>query len=748
MAENFISTQIIPKEIVFKPGGSPVGFDVVVVNLSDRFAGFQVEVQAAGANPVRQRDWYAIAPEVSAKIPPGDATQFQVQLLDSPVPGFMGLMNMTVRVFSLELADEDREVIQVQVQQGEIPIPLQLRLPITEFRASPGEPVEIPFNVYNPSQLPTSALLRLQGFNASWLLQGSERRLEIGPGQEMEVAFVCQLPDITQTLGQRYPFTIIATHSQGPPTEAQASLEISPAGRLNFQATPNQHRIPHKWGWLPGWYAPPVQYQLDFDNRSNLPQNLEVEWRNSQDGKGITCTMTPENVAINPGETATIVLGVKGRRSWFGGRSPNLEIGAVPSDQRLGNAQPGQHLLKLRVAPILPLWTALGAIPLLIYFLWAISWLNPDNPNYGHKNVVNSVALDGLATKVISGSTDQDVRVWRAEAFDIPWLRQDMGIVGKAGKAVRAVAYRPVDNNQVVAGLENGDIQVWSLLLDQEQLDSFFYRKDDRVLALRYRQDAVRLYSGHGSGLVLEWNVDHDLDDLAQLTPGAREPERSQSFDFAVYSLDFVDRDETVLAVAGRYNQLVFWNLETDDRTVLPFRAGGKDDYIFTVATPELRSHILTTGDNQGWITIWDVTTCLPDIVAGRAGGRDCEIIDQWPEGHGGEPVQSLAFSHDGCYLVSGGNDGQVKLWPLNANGTRASRYPDGLPVAKTRSYRQGNPLWGLKIQPPIRSVTAKYVRNQLIIASGAEDTQVRVNTVSPPQVGCTPSHQASNPEE
>ncbi|TVQ58465.1 MAG: hypothetical protein EA366_06575 [Spirulina sp. DLM2.Bin59] len=738
MAENLIDTQIVPKQIVFKPGGSPVGFEVVVVNLSDRFAGFQVEVQAAGANPVRQRDWYAIAPEVSAKIPPGDGTHFQVQLLDSPVPGFVGLMNMTVRVFSLELADEDREVIQVQVEQGQIPIPLQLMLPITEFRAAPGDQVEIPLKVYNPSQLPTLALLRLQGFNAAWLPQGNERRLEIGPGQEIAVAFVCQLPDVTQTISQRYPFTVIASHSQGPPGEANASLEISPAGRLTFAATPSQHRIPHKWGWLPGWYGPPVEYQLRFENRSNLPQNLTVEWLNPQEGKGVTCNMTPESLMINPGETDEMVLAVKGRRPWLRGRSPHPTMGALLSDQRLGNASPGQHSLKLQIAPILPLWTVVGLVPLLVYILWALSWLNPDNRNYGHQEGVNAVALDGLATKVISGSTDQDIRIWRSEAFNIPWLQQDLGLVGQAGKAVRAIAYRPVDNNQVVVGLENGDIQIWDLLSDRK-LDNFFYRKDDRVLALIYGQDARFVYSGHGSGLVLAWDVDHDLDDLARLTPGAREPARSQSFNFAVYGLAFVDAEEEVLAVTGRYNQLVFWNLNTDDQTVLPFRRGGQDDYIFTVTTPDMRSHILATGDNQGWITIWDVTACLPDIAAGRAGGPDCEIIDQWPEGHGGEPVQSLALSHDGCYLVSGGQDGQVKVWPLNRNGTRAARYPDGIWVAQTRSYRQGNPFWGPRITPPIRSVAVKSIRNQLIIASGGEDSQVRVNAVNRPEAGCNP---------
>jgi WD40 repeat protein len=323
------------------------------------------------------------------------------------------------------------------------------------------------------------------------------------------------------------------------------------------------------------------------------------------------------------------------------------------------------------------------------------------------------------------------VRLWRVPGFLVPWIRQDMGVLGATTKSVRVVQYRPVENNQVVAGLENGDIQIWDILAVGDRLDSFFYRKDDRVLALQYSQDSRWLYSGHGSGLVLQWDVEHDLAEFARLEPGFREPERSRQFDFAVYGLSFVDRGDQQLAVAGRFNQLVLWDLTTDDLETLPYREGGKDDYILSVDSAELRPHLLATADNQGWITLWDLETCLTS-------DRPCDIIDQWPDGHDGNAVQSVALSDNACYLVSGGADGRVMLWPLNPNGTRANQYNQGIEIDRSVPTRQGNRFWGEKLYPTVRSVAVQRVQHALLIASGSEDTQVRVSEAEQmPQLGC-----------
>jgi hypothetical protein len=94
--------------------------------------------------------WYSLSPGVSAKKPPGDSTKFYVAIADTPVPGFVGIMNLTVRVFSLELRHEERLVVRLVVQEGFGSKLLKLDLPVQKFQAVPGELVKIPVRIHNP----------------------------------------------------------------------------------------------------------------------------------------------------------------------------------------------------------------------------------------------------------------------------------------------------------------------------------------------------------------------------------------------------------------------------------------------------------------------------------------------------------------------------------------------------------------------------------------------------------------------
>ena len=113
---SFISAEISESVLQFVPESGPVSFEITVYNSSDQFASFQVALIAAGADS-NYRDWYRLSPSVSAKIPPGDQTRFQAHLLSAPpVPGgFTGTMNLTVRVYSTELRDEDRKDLRLVI---------------------------------------------------------------------------------------------------------------------------------------------------------------------------------------------------------------------------------------------------------------------------------------------------------------------------------------------------------------------------------------------------------------------------------------------------------------------------------------------------------------------------------------------------------------------------------------------------------------------------------------------------------
>ncbi len=79
----------------------------------------------------------------------------------------------------------------------------------------------------------------------------------------------------------------------------------------------------------------------------------------------------------------------------------------------------------------------------------------------------------------------------------------------------------------------------------------------------------------------------------------------------------------------------------------------------------EFQSNLLVSADNQGRITLWDLKKCSPS--------EECQPVEQW-DGHNEKAVRSVALSADGCYLVSGGDDGQVMLWSLTSEGKLAEQ--------------------------------------------------------------------------
>lgn len=746
MATTVINTIVSTKELHFQPGGVPVSFEVTVVNGSDRFASFQVELVAAGAAADRNADWYSISPTASSKKPPGAATRFQVSILDTPVPGFVGMMNVRVRVFSMELPDETREILRLVVERGTGLIPLQLELPVKQFQINPGSRIEVPVRVYNPGQLLSNTLLTEVAIDPRWLPLSTERRLQVPPGKSVETTFTYQAPFGATAPSQAYPFTLEATHNNGPASQVSGIIEVMPMGFVELTATPKQQQIPSKLHWK-FWQSHPVTYSLEAKNASNLPQEATVELA-GENSPECDLTLVPETSAIASEETAEFLLTARKQRPWFGRpRKIILDLTGVWSDRRV-DVRNERHTLELVVKPVFPLALQLLGGLFLLYLLWWLSWLNPRNPFFGHNEPVNTVKFNGVGERLISGSNDQTIIEWNINGFFNPivnqemrrfpnqgnrlwqWLtrpfqnrgncqspgcRGDSRIAPTSEKAVRVVQYRPVNNNWVATGLENGEIQLWKLTEHRpDPFLAFVYQRDDRVFALEFTQDSRSLFSGHGSGSVLQW----DLRDLerADSTLGARVPNLKQ-FNFAVYALKLVGNDDRTLAVAGQLNQLILWNWQENTEAVVPYREGGKDAYINSMDTAEFNPNLLATADTHGYITVWNMQPCV-------TGNADCQRIEQWEDGHNGQPVRSVALSEDGCYLVSGGDDGRVMLWPLNIDGSRAQ--PQGEQIIRVKNKN-------------FNSVDIKEVGDHLLIAAGSDDQQeVQVESHPRlPNLGC-----------
>ncbi|MHC5720863.1 MAG: hypothetical protein ACYTX0_54800, partial [Nostoc sp.] len=112
-------------------------FHITVDNDSEQFASFQLEVLAAGASPSSGHLWYRLSPEVSAAKPPGSSTDFQIIIFNSPIPGFVGTVNLTVRIFSPQLRQERRLIVRLNIESDNRPQLVAVDLLARQIQVSP-----------------------------------------------------------------------------------------------------------------------------------------------------------------------------------------------------------------------------------------------------------------------------------------------------------------------------------------------------------------------------------------------------------------------------------------------------------------------------------------------------------------------------------------------------------------------------------------------------------------------------------
>lgn len=735
-----ISTEISESVLRFTPEDGPLSFGITIYNNSDQFASFQVELVAAGATP-GQRNWYRLSPSVSAKIPPGDQTQFQAHLLSvPPVPGgFTGLMNLTVKVYSTELRDEDRKDLRLIITGEGLLLPKVTPLK-NSFKARPQEVLDILATVSNPNRKSLEVGLEVTGLAPGWFPEGTQKRVALVPGEEKQVAFVCQLPSPIQALQDIYLFglEVIKPANAVPPQSLH--LEILAQGFVDFQATPLEQWIPAKAGrWL-NPFDDEADYTLTFSNQSNVTIAGQVEivdeevlqraqrkrpqlplpkqlpsLRGMRLGRGKSArpaenpvqpaaapsrlpagvTLDTETVTVAPGEQGTLTLMVRKRLPWVGlSRLQRLQVQARLADAPL-DLRNDTQTVELYTQPIIPVWLQLlvgAAGVLLLGLIW---WLIAQR---GHTQPVRAVQFNGIGTEVVSGSSDETMRRWRVSGRRL----QPRGILERGDQAVQTLRYRPFNNNWVAAGLENGAIQLRSTLSRrQSTLES---ERGDRVFDLAFDQDARTLWSAHGSGQVLGWTL---LPDLG--VTGIRTPSQRIDTEVAASALALGGDTGTLLAVGGRFQQLVLVDLETADAFEVTYpREGGQTDFINSLATAEEQPALLAAGDSDGFVSLWDLDQCLLT-------GGSCQPIDQW-QAHGGDAVRSVALSSDGCAVVSSGDDGRVQHWPLTGAGERLPEAPDGRTLHRTRL--------------PVNAVDVLQQQQRLLVVSGGDDKRVRLHRV------------------
>jgi WD40 repeat protein len=735
IVSSVINASLTTQSLVYRPGGPTVSFGVSVMNRSNQFASFQLEILAAGAS--EQNNWYHLSPDVSTAKSPGDRTDFQIEILDSPIPNFVGIVNLMVRVSSPQLSEERRLVLRLTLEpSGEANL-LQVGLPVERLQVYPRNVVNIPVTVKNLGSQPVEVFLQCTELDPTWLIGSPERRVALPANGETIATFQCQPPGADQVSSRDYPFTIIAKNREGSIVESKGILEVLPVGFMQFEAQPQQQRIPAKRPWLPNWRSCSGSFQLMFKNNSNLLQTVDLEVR-GQDAQQCQIQVDPEKAVLPLGEITPISLTLSPRRPWIGwSRKLKFEVKPWLSDPRLGSSDPATQILFLKVFPIIPLW-------MLLAFLAMIAAIVFRPTTISHMAGVNAVRLSGTSGRlplVLSGSDDCSIRSWGGTdrgtldpqgALSKGTLTKtctsaqpssSRGLLAITQQAIRSLALVPVKNNQVFAGLENGMIQVWDINAGKGlyTLKDPKDRTSDRILDLTFTRNSLTLYSSYGSGTIRSWQRPRDV--RFESKP-AKVLKLSDRFSFQAWSLA-LSPDEKTLVSAGQFKRLILWDVSKSKPSAQQLRLSddaqnrGDNDFFWDVNFAP-NAPILAASDSDGYITLWDLSKCekakLPKkSAADKLLQTSCQQLARWQASQ--TSVRRVLFTPDQRWLVSAGDDGQILAWHLTEQLT-----PD--PTQKPKAIAT--------LPSRVTSLDLTANAQGIWIASGSEDAQVRLHRFNP----------------
>ncbi|KAM3101401.1 hypothetical protein ACKFKF_07740 [Phormidesmis sp. 146-12] len=768
-----------PQEHMFVPPQTST-FEVTVTNHGQKnLASFQLELRAAGVNP--SYSWYRVTPIVSSKIPPGDRTKFQVEINRTPKPGFSGLMDVQILVSSTDTADKAREKVdlKVEIQPGNLPIPVKILLPVQTFVARPGETLQIPVQVYTDFQGTIDLTLMLKS-EVVWL-NGTILNLKVFGGEQVERVFTCQLPQaidsnsqIQPPVSQDYAFTIAATHPHGQALQRvessldQGVVRVLPVGFMQVSCDNPKQQVPSA-GSKPIFAQTTIAtFGFQMQNKSNLSQKLSFNIA-SDDRRKLTLDTrwdVPEplwlgflinGVDLKPRERRSLHLFAKAQRPLVGLAQQRLiemtvTIAALPSapDRRI-DVQNDRQILQLLVAPILPLW--MQAIAALIVFA-GVFWLLVNNTTlllllvlasmllillrdsylrlFRHAAPIQVVRFNGMVDRLMSGSTDRTVRSWR---IFFNRLFPTGGSVN-VGQPISALSYRPVENDRVAIGLDQGEIQLWNALLKgyRDPLQSLMQPGVGRVLALEFARDSRSLFAGYSSGWVSQWSVDDIVEkgDQVSLIEPQQKPIRQRKFDFAVYTIQLIGRSSQNLVVAGQDNQLVIWNLLKEsyldrDKDSLKDTSVSTDylsrnDQIESILNSDgtkLNSYLLVNNDNEDSIRLWN----LKNYLNHRSGNAKSTVNNiAYPSKN--DQTQFILCSDAAEFnpdlLVTSDSEGWIRLWNLKDYLNEPENKHDRQPLDKLQPVEEWQD--GHNHQP-IRAV--KLSGDGRYLVSGGDDGKV-----------------------
>jgi WD40 repeat protein len=173
----------------------------------------------------------------------------------------------------------------------------------------------------------------------------------------------------------------------------------------------------------------------------------------------------------------------------------------------------------------------------------------------GHTGWVRSVAISASGKRIASGSDDTTIQVWNAETGEM------LECFGRHMDGIQSVAFSP-DGQRIISGSQDHTVRVWNAQTGKEILGPL-YGHMSWVKSVAFSPDGRQIASGSDDHTVRVWDVEevsefpggHSQVEYAITSPDpiSRENQEATSIGF-FHDSKFVDG-----WMYGRESELLFW---------------------------------------------------------------------------------------------------------------------------------------------------------------------------------------------
>lgn len=239
----------------------------------------------------------------------------------------------------------------------------------------------------------------------------------------------------------------------------------------------------------------------------------------------------------------------------------------------------------------------------------------------GHKGDVYSLAWSPDGATLVSAGMDGSLRFWNVEG-------EAKSPVAAHASEINVVAYSP-DGHTVATGSDDGRIGLWNA--HTGDLQAYLPPRGSPVVSLAFGVDGRTLYAGnHDGGL-----IQHRLSRVVESRELTRIEGRIEVLDLSP--------DGRYLALAGGPYQATLVELtETPRVTVIPLDRSKSIAVTFSPSGKQL-----AIGTTRGEVLLFD-------LPSGELVRRSSAQVDQ---------IRTLAYTPDESLLISGSEDGHLRLW-------------------------------------------------------------------------------------